>query len=147
HQGSPTVRYPAAHEKRRTSCWAAATDAMRTKRTPAVAADRTDWIVGRGPRMGRPAPRPWRKRVGHRSACCARSQMGAALAGTVRTRAAGRAGRCSAIRAAREVFPPEEQHEVVALACHPLTELAAARTHWALRPLAEAAGTWGYLRR
>ena len=44
-------------------------------------------------------------------------------------------------------FPPEEQHEVVALACHPLTELAAARTHWALRPLAEAAGTWGYLRR
>src|SRR5437879_2795479 len=44
-------------------------------------------------------------------------------------------------------FPPDEQHEVLGLACHPLTELAAARTHWALRPLAEAAGTWGYLRR
>ena len=43
-------------------------------------------------------------------------------------------------------FPPDEQHEVLGLACHPLTELAAARTHWALRPLAEAAGTWGYLR-
>ncbi len=33
-----------------------------------------------------------------------------------------------------------------ALACHPQTELAAARTHWALRPLAQAAYTWGYLR-
>src|SRR5438445_1703216 len=30
-------------------------------------------------------------------------------------------------------FPPEEQHEVLGLACHPLTELAAARTHWAAR--------------
>src|SRR5919106_974487 len=29
-------------------------------------------------------------------------------------------------------FPPDEQHEVLGLACH---------------PLAEAAGTWGYLRR
>ena len=44
-------------------------------------------------------------------------------------------------------FPPEEQHEVLALACHPLTELAAARTHWALRPLAEAAGTADQSRR
>jgi transposase len=44
-------------------------------------------------------------------------------------------------------FPPEEQHELLALACHPLTELAAARTHWALRPLAEAGSTWGYLRK
>lgn len=43
-------------------------------------------------------------------------------------------------------FPPEERHEVFALACHPQTELAAARTHWALRPLAQAAYTWGYLR-
>lgn len=31
---------------------------------------------------------------------------------------------------------------MLALACHPL----AARTHWALRPLAEAAYTWGYFR-
>lgn len=35
---------------------------------------------------------------------------------------------------------------MLSLACHPQTELAAARTHWALRPLAEAAYTWGYLR-
>ena len=49
-------------------------------------------------------------------------------------------------RDARQSFPPEERHEVLALACHPLTELAAARTHWAVRPLAEAATTWGYLR-
>ncbi len=35
----------------------------------------------------------------------------------------------------------------MALAWHPLTELAAARTHWALRALAEAASTWGYLRK
>ena len=41
-------------------------------------------------------------------------------------------------------FPPEERHDVVALACHPLEELAAARTHWAVRPLAEAARSWGY---
>ncbi len=33
----------------------------------------------------------------------------------------------------------------MALACHPQSELAAARTHWALRPLAEAVHTWGYL--
>jgi len=50
-------------------------------------------------------------------------------------------------RAARRSFPPEERHEVLALACHPQTELAAARTHWALRPLAEAVYTWGYVRR
>lgn len=31
------------------------------------------------------------------------------------------------------------------MACHPLSELAAARTHWALRPLAEAACQWGYV--
>lgn len=43
-------------------------------------------------------------------------------------------------------FPPEERHDVLALACHPLEELAAARTHWALRPLAEAARSWGYTR-
>lgn len=48
-------------------------------------------------------------------------------------------------RAVRRSFPPEERHEVLALACHPQTELAAARTHWALRPLAEAAFTWGYV--
>jgi transposase len=41
-------------------------------------------------------------------------------------------------------FPPEERHDVVALACHPLEELAAARTHWAVRALAEAARSWGY---
>ncbi len=35
---------------------------------------------------------------------------------------------------------------MLALACHPLGELAAARTHWALRPLAEAATSWGYIR-
>ncbi len=49
--------------------------------------------------------------------------------------------------AALPSFPPEERHEVLALACHPLAELAAARTHWALRPLAEAVYSWGYLRR
>jgi hypothetical protein len=49
-------------------------------------------------------------------------------------------------RGGHRSFPPEERHEVLALACHPLTELAAARTHWAVRPLAEAATTWGYLR-
>lgn len=48
--------------------------------------------------------------------------------------------------AARRNSPPEERHEVLALARHPLAELAAARTHWALRPLAEAAYPWGYLR-
>jgi len=42
-------------------------------------------------------------------------------------------------------FPPEERHEVLALACLPQGELAAARTHWALRPLAEAGYAWGYL--
>ncbi|HWP57475.1 MAG TPA: IS630 family transposase [Candidatus Acidoferrales bacterium] len=46
----------------------------------------------------------------------------------------------------RRSFPPEERHEVLGLACHPQTELAAARTHWAVRPLAEAAYRWGYLR-
>jgi hypothetical protein len=39
-----------------------------------------------------------------------------------------------------------ERHEVVALACQPLGELAGARTQSALRPLAEAAPTWGYIR-
>lgn len=48
-------------------------------------------------------------------------------------------------RVGRRSFPPEERHEVLALACHPQTELAAARTHWALRPLAEALYRWGYL--
>lgn len=47
--------------------------------------------------------------------------------------------------AAHQNFPPEERHELLALACHPLSELAAARTHWALRALAEAAFTWGYV--
>src|SRR5262249_9712777 len=47
----------------------------------------------------------------------------------------------------RPSFPPEERHDVLALACRPLGELAAARTHWALRPVAEAANSWGYLRR
>jgi transposase len=32
------------------------------------------------------------------------------------------------------------------LACHPSSELAAVRTHWALRPLAEAAVSWKYVR-
>jgi len=49
-------------------------------------------------------------------------------------------------RAGHRSFPPEERHDLRALACHPLAELAAARTHWAVRPLAEAATTWGYLR-
>jgi transposase len=48
--------------------------------------------------------------------------------------------------AGRPAFPPEERHELLALACRPGTELAAVRTHWALRPLAEAAFTWGFLR-
>jgi transposase len=47
---------------------------------------------------------------------------------------------------ARPSFPPEERHEVLGLACRPLGELAAARTHWAVRALAEAATTWGYIR-
>ncbi len=46
----------------------------------------------------------------------------------------------------RRSFPPEERPEVLALAGHPLSELAAARTHWALRPLVEAAQSWGYVR-
>ena len=33
------------------------------------------------------------------------------------------------------------------LACHPASELAAARTHWALRPLAEAASGWRFVQR
>jgi transposase/transposase-like protein len=48
-------------------------------------------------------------------------------------------------RGDRRSFPPEERHEVLALACHPQAELAAARTHWAVRPLAEAAFTWSYI--
>jgi len=47
---------------------------------------------------------------------------------------------------ARQSFPLEEPHEVLGLACHPLGELAAARTHWAVRALAEATTTWGYIR-
>lgn len=47
----------------------------------------------------------------------------------------------------RRSFPPEERHEVLGLACHPSAELAAARTHWAVRPLAEAAASWKYVRR
>ena len=50
------------------------------------------------------------------------------------------------VQVAHRSFPPEERHDVVGLACHPQTELAAARTHWALRSLAEAASTWGYVR-
>lgn len=53
--------------------------------------------------------------------------------------------RLAGLQDARPSFPPEERHEVLALACHPLAELAAARTHWALRPLAEAVYTWGSL--
>ena len=59
---------------------------------------------------------------------------------------ASRDSRTRRARGAPRSFPPEERHEVVALACQPLGELAAARTHWALRPLAEAATTWGYIR-
>jgi transposase len=59
---------------------------------------------------------------------------------------ASRGSRTRRARGALPSFPPEERHEVVALACQPLGELAAARTHWALRPLAEAATTWGYIR-
>lgn len=46
---------------------------------------------------------------------------------------------------ARRSFPPEERHEILGLACRPQGELAAARTHWAVRPLAEAASTWRYV--
>jgi len=49
-------------------------------------------------------------------------------------------------RGDRRSFPPEERHEVIGLACHPLEELAAARTHWAVRPLAAAVRSWGYIR-
>jgi hypothetical protein len=44
---------------------------------------------------------------------------------------------------ARHSFPLEEPHEVLGLARHPLGELAAARTHWVVRALAEATTTWG----
>jgi transposase-like protein len=47
--------------------------------------------------------------------------------------------------AARRSFPPEERHDVVGLAYHPQAELAVARTHWAVRPLAEVAFTGGYI--
>ena len=59
---------------------------------------------------------------------------------------ASQGSRTRRARGDRPSFPPEERHEVVALACQPLGELAAARTQWALRPLAEAATTWGYIR-
>jgi transposase len=50
------------------------------------------------------------------------------------------------VRDVRRSFPPEERHELLGLACHPAAELAAARSHWALRPLAEAAGRWRFVR-
>lgn len=48
-------------------------------------------------------------------------------------------------RVGRRSFPPEERHELLGLACHPAAELAAARTHWAVRPLAEAASGWRFV--
>lgn len=49
------------------------------------------------------------------------------------------------VRVVPRSFPPEERHEVLGLACHPASELAATRTHWALRPLAEAARRWRFV--
>src|SRR2546428_2478872 len=70
--------------------------------------------------------------------------MGAPLAGTVRTRTAGRLSRCSAIRATREVFPRTSS---MRSSGSPAIPSPSWRQPGALRPLAEAAGTWGYLRR
>jgi transposase len=43
-------------------------------------------------------------------------------------------------------FPPEERHDVLAMACSPRAELWGVRTHWAVRPLAAAAVQWNFVR-
>ncbi len=49
-------------------------------------------------------------------------------------------------RAGRPVFPPEERHDVLSMACSPRAELWGVRTHWAIRPLAHAAVEWSFVR-
>jgi hypothetical protein len=70
------------------------------------------------------------------------SQMGTGLARSIRVRADWPGRPTRRVRVDPRSFPTEQQHEVVGLAYHPQTELAAARTHWALRLLAETASTW-----
>src|SRR2546422_11557009 len=70
--------------------------------------------------------------------------MGAPLAGTVRTRTAGRLSRCSAIRATREVFPRTSS---MRSSGSPAIPSPSWRQPGRIGPLAEASGTWGYLRR
>ena len=43
-------------------------------------------------------------------------------------------------------FPPEERHDVLSMACSPRAELWGVRTHWAVRPLAQAASQWNFVR-